>query len=207
MNGADAVAPDIAGVSAWLARLAGLSTGDERSDRTARAIRESMVRTGVEGRAYRELLERDPVAFQDLIDRVTVGETHFFRQAGHFELLRRRILPGLLRDRPASHRLQLWSAGCATGEEAYSIAIVLEELGLSDRSDVLGTDISTSALHRARQASYRPWSLRGVDEARRRRYFRAGGERFDLDPWLVEQVTFQPLNLIADPYPPPPPPP
>ncbi|MBW3662512.1 MAG: protein-glutamate O-methyltransferase CheR [Actinobacteria bacterium] len=184
-----------------LAEVAGLRTLDERSYRTAAAIEEAMGAAGVAGTAYRHLLERDAASFQDLVRRVTVAESHFFREPRQFELLRRRMLPELLRDRSASHRLQIWSAGCSSGEEAYSVAILLEELGLADRADVRGTDISAAALQRARDASYRPWSMRGVSDARRRAYFRAEGDHLQLERRFAQRVTFEVLNLVADPYP------
>lgn len=196
--------PGIAEAADLLTQIAGLRTIGERSDRTARQIALAMRRTGASGPDYRSLLERDAASFQDLIRHVTVSETHFFREAGHFELLVRQILPELRRDRPAGHRLQLWSAGCATGEEAYTLAIILEEHGLADRAELLATDISEEALRTARAARYRAWSLRGVDVERRQAYFRERGDRFALHDRFVERVTFRRLNLVADPYPAPP---
>ncbi len=83
---------------------------------------------------------------------LVVGETYFFREPQQFAALREMVLPDLLHNRPLDMPLQVWSAGCATGEEAYSLAILLEQEGLAARSDIVATDISAD---RARQSRTR----------------------------------------------------
>jgi len=97
---------------------------------------------------------------------------------------------------------RIWSAGCATGEEAYTAAIVLHEGGLAGRSHVLGTDLCRAALLTAREARYRSWSFRGVDAEVVRRHFRNDGEDHVLNDQIRRHVAFELHNLLADPSPP-----
>lgn len=124
-------------------------------------------------------LERDPERYEALIDRLRIGETYFFREPAHFDLLRELIVPAWLRG-PGDRTLQVWSAGCASGEEPYSVAIALAGMGLLDRARILGTDLSEGALHAARASTYGAWSLRRVDDEQRRTWFLAQGRRFRL---------------------------
>ncbi len=138
---------------------------------------------------------------------LTIGETYFFRDRAFFDALERDILPALIAARRAdgSRRLRLWSAGCATGEEPYSLAIVLERL-LPDCADwtitILATDINPAALDLAHCGLYRAWSFRETPEAVRRHYFRASGSHFfQIAPDIQRMVSFAPLNLAEDGYP------
>ncbi|PYQ19112.1 MAG: hypothetical protein DMF81_22900 [Acidobacteria bacterium] len=150
--------------------------------------------------------DEDP-ELRRLAARLTIGETHFFRDGAAFEALERHVLPSLIAARSAEGvpRLRLWSAGCATGEEPYSLAIELDRL-LRDRADwsvtILATDINTEALEVARRGIYRDWSLRGTPPWVRERYFhRRRDQTFELDRRIRGMVTFAPLNLASDGYP------
>ena len=151
--------------------------------------------------AYVSLLEGRPALVDDLVDAVSVGETYFFRDPAQFALLRDHILPELVREHGTA--LRLWSAGCASGEEAYSLAIVLAEAGITPAMPVLGTDISRAALRRAEAASYGNWSFRGVPEAVCERYFVSEGGRLRLVDEIRRRVRFEWLNLAASTYPSP----
>ncbi len=142
-----------------------------------------------------------------LTQTVTIGETYFFRNRAHFNALRDRLLPDLIAGRRASgfKRLRIWSAGCASGEEPYSIAILLREL-LPDLPDwditILGTDLNVDALDRARKGLYRASAFRNeTPDYLQDRWFRPVGDQFELDQVIREMVLFKPLNLVADDYP------
>ena len=95
--------------------------------------------------AYSTHVLSDPQAFDRLVEKLTIGETYFFRNPRQFEVLHKEILPTLAEDNP--HRpLRIWCAACATGEEPYSLAILLNEMNLIDRAEILATDISRNAL-------------------------------------------------------------
>lgn len=97
--------------------------------------------------------------------------------------------------------LRIWSAGSASGEEPYTLAIMLRELGWPHAARILGTDISRPRLASAQRGRYTRWSLRGVSEERIARWFELRGSHFQLDPAITAAVQFAPLNLIADDYP------
>ena len=141
-----------------------------------------------------------------LASYLTVGETYFFRDGKSFEVLEGRVLPELIRTRSAAERyLRIWSAGCASGEEAYSIAILLRRM-IPDIKDwnitILATDINPSFLHRASVGAYGEWSFREVPSWTKERYFRKTTDgRYEILPGIKKQVTFSYLNLAEDSYP------
>lgn len=110
---------------------------------------------------------------------ITIGETFFFRYAEQFTALRETILPDLMARRAQSRRLRIWSAGSATGAEAYSVAILLSDMlgeAIADwRISILGTDINETFLEAARQARFGRWALRAVSPADRDRWFVESG--------------------------------
>ena len=140
-----------------------------------------------------------------LSTHLTVGETYFFREKASFDSLGKSILPQLIRARGNERSLRIWSAGCSTGEEPYSVAILLTEL-LRDRKDwnitILATDINALALHRASQGVYKEWSFRDVAPGLREKYFdRTKDGHFELAQQVKELVTFAHVNLADDAYP------
>ena len=147
---------------------------------------------------------RNEDELEHLVASLTIGETHFFRNHPQVDAIQRVILPNLIDERRRERRLRIWSAGCSSGEEAYSIAIALDML-LPDRKrwtiDILGTDINDLAVTKAREGLYGEWSFRGVPQSIRKRYFIPEGRRYRLLPEIREMVTFRELNLVSDTYP------
>ncbi len=141
-----------------------------------------------------------------MVSAFTIGETYFFRDPRSCEVLAQTILPELIRVRRAdARRLRIWSAGCCTGEEAYTLAILLDRL-LPDletwQITLLATDINSRFLHKAAAGRYGDWSFRGAPPWLKERYFRRIDEReFELLPRIRSLVTFACLNLVEDPYP------
>ena len=137
---------------------------------------------------------------------LTVGETYFFREKQSFEALEQHILPALLQARAGNERrLRIWSAGCCTGEEPYSIAMLLDRLiPNADTWNItlLATDINPAFLRKAAEGEYGEWSFRGTPDWIKERYFRPqGSSRFKLDERIRRRVTFAYLNLADDTYP------
>ncbi|OGR36978.1 MAG: hypothetical protein A2051_06015 [Desulfovibrionales bacterium GWA2_65_9] len=132
------------------------------------------------------------------------GETYFFRDHGQMDLLRLRLLPELLERRRDTKTLRLWSAGCASGEEAYSLAM-LTDMVLPEHEGwnvfILGTDIDTSALAKARQGVYHKWSFRLVPPSLQQRYFRSNAHGWVLDERIRRMVTFDAVNLVGEKFP------
>ncbi|CAK0778841.1 chemotaxis protein methyltransferase CheR [Gammaproteobacteria bacterium] len=143
---------------------------------------------------------------ETLANHLTVGETYFFREPASFELLEGEILPALIaKRRGISQTLRLWSAGCCTGEEAYSLAIAclraipdIEHWHIS----ILATDINPQFLDKARQGIYSEWSFRGAPAWFRENFFsRVADRKFAIVPQVKRLVHFGYLNLATDVYP------
>ncbi|WP_461482118.1 CheR family methyltransferase, partial [Porticoccus sp.] len=132
---------------------------------------------------------------------LTSGETYFFRDSGQHRLLQEKILPELLERREPERSLRIWSAACSSGEEAYSLAILLDEL-LADQSQwnilILATDINRESILKAQRGIYTEWSFRGMSAARRERYFHRQKDSWVLDDSIRRRVRFQSGDLVAD---------
>ena len=143
---------------------------------------------------------------ETLASHLTVGETYFFRDRKLFEILEGSILPALIEERRKTGRqLRIWSAGCATGEEPYSIAILLGRM-IRDIEDwnitLLATDINPLFLHRSLSGTYGEWSFRDVQPWIKKRYFRKTDlGTHEILPDIRKRVTFSYHNLAEDPYP------
>ncbi|MDD5035087.1 MAG: hypothetical protein PHE55_10040 [Methylococcaceae bacterium] len=135
---------------------------------------------------------------------LTPGETYFFRDAGQFALLKDEILPELIERRQSKRSLRIWSAACSSGEEAYSLAMLLDEL-MADVSQwdilLLGSDINPQAIARAKRGIYTEWSFRRLDEESRHQYFHRRDETWELDRRIRDRVKFRTGNLLADQFP------
>ncbi len=135
---------------------------------------------------------------------LTIGETSFIRNKPQFEAFRKHIFPEIIQRRSALRSIRIWSAGCATGEEPYSIAMVMREL-LGNQDDwhisILATDINPDFLMRAREGLYGNWSFRDTEVILKQNYFIPEGNRWRLKPEIRNMVTFNRLNLIESRYP------
>ncbi len=160
--------------------------------------------------------QRENIGIQEwkqLITQLTVGESYFFRDTKQFELLKTRILPELIQrkrqlaiaptassphPRPS---LRLWSAGCSTGEEVYSLAVVLQEM-IPDWSSwdiqVIGTDINAIAIEKAQAGLYPDWSFRHTQPEVRPQHLLRTAKGWQVSQVLKQIVRFYPLNLVSD---------
>ncbi len=139
-----------------------------------------------------------------LTAELTVGESFFFRNEHHFRALREEILPDILRSNPGTGEVRIWSAGCATGEEPYSLAILFHQLQAAQNTrlaSILGTDLNPAFLQKAKAGCYRSWSFRQTDIHENRTFFCRRGDTFQISPRIREQVRFAYLNLVKDVYP------
>lgn len=162
---------------------------------------------------YECLLEAGTLDADREWDQLTVhltnNESYFFRDKGQMALLRDRILPELIAENASRRRLRLWSAGCSTGEEAYSLAMLVEELlpqrgagsGAPWEISILGSDIDSHALQEARRGIYSAWSFRTMEAALRQRWFQRHGDSWRIGEEIRSLVTFQRCNLVAEPFP------
>jgi chemotaxis protein methyltransferase CheR len=195
--------------SAGMARLAelvrertGLVFPGARVSEVESTVRRVMGRHSIAGtERLLTVLEDDAEVRDGLVAELTIGETYFNRDTAQFELLRRRILPELLATAGAQRPLRIWSAGCASGEEPYSIAMILDELGALRSAEIVGTDISRPRLDQAQRGVYARWSLRGVPDDVRDRYFAPRGRYYELAERIRRPVDFRYLNLAEDRFP------
>ncbi|MCY7364274.1 MAG: protein-glutamate O-methyltransferase CheR, partial [Frankiaceae bacterium] len=196
---------DFARLRLLLSRAAGLVFDASRRDSLGYSIRERLRATGIASVPdYLDLVSAAGSAErQRLIDEVTIQETHFFRNPPQMRALREHVLPELLRA-AAEHgrRLRVWSAGCSTGEEPYTVAMMLRELLPSTGGwdvKVLATDISEGALAAAGAAVYGPRAVQLATEAEVARFFvaRADG-RYQVRPEVRDLVELRHHNLVLD---------
>lgn len=148
-------------------------------------------------RAYLGLLQRDPDCLREFIERLTINVSEFFRNPERFQELQERYLPQLLTGRL---QLKTWSAGCAAGEEAYSLAILLAENVPGQIMPVLATDLDREALAEAAAGRYPAGRLKNAPADLKERYFISEGDHYTVRPALKSRVRFQRHDLLRDPY-------
>ena len=149
-------------------------------------------------------LERspEPALARDIVDAMTTNETFFFRDRAPFDKFREVILPQLLEARAAERRIRIWCAACSTGQEPYSLAMILDEEARKYagwRIDILATDIASSVLDLAREGVYSQFEVqRGLPISMLLRYFQQKGDRWQIVEHLRSRVRFDECNLISD---------
>jgi len=135
-----------------------------------------------------------------VVDAMTTNETSFFRDFHPYEALRKHILPKLIQQRAATRQLTIWSAACSTGQEPYTLAMLLREHfpQLNDwRVTILATDLSPTVLKTAQAGNYSQFEVnRGLPAAYLIKYFIKEGERWSIKPELKKNIEFRPMNLI-----------
>lgn len=196
--------PGYPGLKQHVIENTGLSYyADKDQDLAGRIARRLEARGVQDCTSYRRILDEQEM--DALIGELTIGETYFYRQPEHFEALRRIVFPDLIERNRSSRRLRIWSAGCATGAEPYSVALLLR-LELADMIlgwdiTILGTDINREFLARASEARFDNWAFRAGPKDLKTRCFQPEGKRWVLRPENKAWVSFQRHNLVKDPCP------
>ncbi len=151
------------------------------------------------------LKEGDQTEFRNFVNAVTTNLTSFFREQHHFDFLKTQLLPELERKNDLSHRLRIWSAGCSTGEEPYSLAITLNEYFRNKPGwdiKILATDLDTNVLATAEAGIYAAEKIEGLSKLHKTTWFRKGrGEcqgKVRVKPELREMIRFRQLNLMHE---------
>lgn len=189
-------------------QLAGIFQDDNKLYFLEDRCRRRMQRLGIPSlRDYYDYLTTKPdrqSELHNLLNELTVSETCFFRHEPQLDALRRVVLPAIVtqRHKLAFTRLRVWSAGCSTGEEPYTLAMVLweESMGLlKDWSfEVIATDVNDRSLAKAQAGLYSDYSLRNVNPYFLQKYFRPRGEKFQISEELKATVSFSRLNLLDE---------
>ncbi len=197
-------------LSDFLESQVGLHFPRERWRDLERGIAAAARESGyAEAEAYVHWLFAAPLTrtqVEGLASQLTVGETYFFREQRSLDVLEQQILPELLRARAQSEKhVRIWSAGCCSGEEPYSIAMLLDRL-IPDFENwnltILATDINPHFLRKAAHGIYGAWSFRDTPAWLRERYFNKRKDgRYEIQPRIRRMVSFSYLNLAEDAYP------
>ena len=160
----------------------------------------SYARLLADGRRGSQEMER-------LIAQLTIGETYFFRDPEQFAALRDVILPDILQRKKASKELRIWSAGCATGAEPYSLAILLERDLAKHiagwQIHIYATDLNQSFLTQAAAGKFRAWALRSIPDEVKRDCFTQEGRTWAIHPRYKQWISFHQLNLVGTQFPTP----
>ena len=148
----------------------------------------------------REIRRGSPQMLRDVVEAMSTHETSFFRDLLPFRHLQEKVFPALMRKREDKH-LRIWSAGCASGQEAYSIAMLLHDMGIAHdgwKYDILATDISHQVLEKAKAASYTAFEAqRGVPASTLLRHFGQQEDQWVVKPHIRDTVKFRQLNLLG----------
>ena len=177
-------------------------TGYKRST-LMRRVTKQMQYLNIESFAnYQDYLEVHPDEFKALFNTILINVTAFFRDPLAWEYLTKDIIPSILRNKQKNEQIRIWSAGCASGEEAYTLAIILGEiLGIEDfrhRVKIYATDIDEEALNQARQASYSVKNIQGVPLELRDKYFDLVNKNYIFHQDLRRAVIFGRHDLLQD---------
>jgi len=147
---------------------------------------------------YAEVLATNKPLVEEFLDRMTINVTEFFRNQNRWDVLQKSIIPMLVKNNP---QLKVWSAASSTGEEPYTIAMLLHHLGIKQRASILATDIDENVLQIARAGKYPPKALENVAETFVKKYFEKDAEMYAVTTELKQMIQYKLLNLLADPYP------
>jgi two-component system, chemotaxis family, CheB/CheR fusion protein len=169
----------------------------------SRRVEKRMAAVGSETFAeYQDYLEVNPREFAELFNTILINVTSFFRDAPAWAFLAEEVVPRLIETKPADEPLRIWSAGCASGEEAYSVAMVLAEAmgeqAFTERVKIYATDLDDSALAAARHGVYTTESLEPVSEELLAKYFEPNARGLGFRPNLRRSIIFGRNDLIVD---------
>jgi chemotaxis protein methyltransferase CheR len=197
-------------VSEYIERKLGLSFPENRFADLKRALNLAIAENGFgkdHSSFYNALLSNNLTHHQldTLALYLTIGETYFFREKVCLDVFTNTIIPELIKNRDQLKReIRIWSAGCCTGEEAYTIAMLLNET-LPDIEEwkitIIGTDINRNFIHKAKNGRYTQWSFRDTPDVLKKKYFTQTGKEFEVIPRIKKMVSFSYLNLADHKYP------
>lgn len=146
---------------------------------------------------YFAALSNDAKLRNEFLDRMTINVSEFWRNQNRWLVLKDKFFPQMLKDSP---RLQIWSAACSTGEEPYTLGMILDSLGVLERTSLMATDIDDGVLSKAKEGMFLERSLREVPAEFRSRYFTSIDGAFKVSDRLMKAVKFQKQNLLLDKF-------
>lgn len=147
---------------------------------------------------YFKALDNDEALLKEFVDRLTINISEFYRNPKRWNVLRNSIIPGLIKNK---NKLTIWSAACSTGEEPYSIAMMLKEYFPDISADILATDIDEGVLEKAKEGIYQGKALKDLPLLLKDKYFNEVHGLYHVDQSIKRTITFKKHNLLADRYP------
>lgn len=193
--------PEFMRIAVTIEEITGISFPPNRRASAETVMRKVMARLGMANPVSLEIgVSRRGAVLEALLDDLTIGESYFFREPAQLRFMADELLPKWSAEWEAGRKLKVWSAGCAAGQEPYSIAIMLRDARWRHGSSILATDISEARLAVARKASFSKWSLRTLPPETIDKWFDRKGNEFQLVPEIKSEVDFRTLNLL-DPSP------
>ena len=147
----------------------------------------------------------DEAVIRDVVEAMTTNESFFFRDTKPFDQFKALVLPALLKSRAASRTIRIWSAACSSGQEPYSLAMILSEMAAQLNGwkiEIVGTDLSTEILNRAKEGMYSQFEVqRGLPITMLVKYFAQIGDRWQINAKIRGMVQYREFNLLQDPMP------
>ncbi|SDN37371.1 CheR family methyltransferase [Alkalicoccus daliensis] len=147
--------------------------------------------------AYYSALTKDQELFEEFLQRMTINVSEFFRNRSRWDVLEKKIMPRILKDKT---KIKIWSAACSTGEEPYSLSILMKNLVEPSQFSITATDLDNSILERAKKGFYPERSLKEVTTDHINKYFTAESLGYVVKDELKKQITFKKHNLLDDSY-------
>jgi chemotaxis protein methyltransferase CheR len=189
-----------------LRERSGLALGEEKTYLLESRLMPLARRRGLDGLGALATALRHPAARdleREVVEAMTTNESFFFRDGQPFDAFRKVILPRLLEARAARRSIRIWSAACSSGQEPYSLAMILAEESArlaGWRVDIVATDLSTEILDRARAGVYSHFEVqRGLPIQYLAKYFGGEGDRWQIVPEIRRTIDFRTFNLLDDP--------
>jgi chemotaxis protein methyltransferase CheR len=178
--------------------MIGIDLANYKRTQMERRIRNLMKFEGCgDFEAYLKVLRIDQSKLEKLIDHLTIKFSEFFRDPAQWEMLEKKVIPELY---AGNRQLKIWSTGCAAGEEAYTLAMILADRGIVEAS-LIATDIDANALEKARLGVYADKSVKNVPDVRLQKYFNMLGASYRVKDRLKKTVSFKRHDLIEEPPP------
>lgn len=180
-------------------RQSGLDLNFYKENQMKRRINNFMTNHGHKDNygSFLQALRTDSKLYDAFFKHLTINVSQFFRDTRLWDILREKILPELLRLKPS---LKIWSAGCSSGQEAYTLAIIMAEYFPWAKYSILGTDIDVNVLQQARNGVYEERDFVSTHPALVEKYFTLQGKKYLIKDSLKKNITFREQNLLTDPF-------
>lgn len=180
-------------------KLTGLNLTSYKERQMKRRIESLIKRNGYSSFAdYFTALKNSEDLFDEFINYLTINVSEFFRNIEQWDVLKDIVIPDLLK---RNRKLKIWSAACSTGEEPYSLVMLLAEFMPMNRIEILAVDIDEGAINKAKQGIYSKKTIDKMPKKYSQKYFEKIGRSYKIDEAVKKQVTFKKMNLLEDAYP------